>query len=813
VGLKGGFNLFQVALSIVLLIVTILVGVLVLIRNIHNPINRYFGAVVFCSSFWILSNLMVDVVKVESLSMFWSKATIVGPIFLAPFFLIFAIYFPFTYPKISKLIKTIIFVPTLAFLSLVPTNLNIKSIQITASGVNVQTGSLYVYFLIYFAIFLSIAFIILLKKYFKSSGIVKTQIRYMFWGASLSAAIGFFVNGILLFLGHWEYASLGPLSIVFLMLFTAYAIVKHKMMDIRLVVARSLAYAILVAILAGFYAVSVLAIERIFFPSSLNSFDLTQGIIRTILAVIMAFSFQPLRKWITKVTDKIFFKNQYDPEQLLDTLSHTIGSSIVLIELVYKTLDLLMDQMKITRGIFVILNENGTIYNSQYSGYKVAPQVKHEDMEKLGKDGVLIFDELEEGSHYKNLLRKYDVSVSVPLKTDSGAEGILLLGEKASGDMFSQNDMKVFEIIAPELAVAITNAKSFEKIEKFNVTLRQEVKKATSELEKKNEQLRELDKAKDEFISMASHQLRTPLTAIKGYLSMLLEGDAGEIKVSQYDFVNEAFSGANRMVGLINDLLNVSRMETGRFFLEPVEVDMEKLVAEEVKQLENHAKEKKLYLKYEISGKTPHIWADETKIRQVVMNFIDNALYYTTEGGVKVTLDHDKTDVIFKVEDTGIGVPKEQQKNLFTKFYRADNARHVRPDGTGLGIYLAKRVMDDHCGTVLFHSVEGKGSTFGFKIPIKSKLKIKRASAPAPSQTTTPPVGELAAGIGVPPEALEATTQKPVPEIPNGPDIDIAKAAGIEPPLPDSSDAEDIKKTAEHQRESVNAASDAKNKL
>lgn len=218
---------------------------------------------------------------------------------------------------------------------------------------------------------------------------------------------------------------------------------------------------------------------------------------------------------------------------------------------------------------------------------------------------------------------------------------------------------------------------------------------------------------------MASHQLRTPLTAIKGYLSMLLEGDAGEIKVSQYDFINEAYSAAGRMVGLINDLLNVSRMETGRFFLEPKEVDVERMVAEEVKQLENHAREKGLYLKVEVKGKVPHIFADETKIRQVIMNFIDNAIYYTSTGGVTVKMRKEKDDFVFEVHDTGIGVPKEQMHHLFEKFFRADNARTTRPDGTGLGIYLAKRVVEDHGGKVLFHSEMGKGSVFGFKFPLK----------------------------------------------------------------------------------------------
>jgi signal transduction histidine kinase len=514
--------------------------------------------------------------------------------------------------------------------------------------------------------------------------------------------------------------------------------------------------------------------------------------LQIILAVGMAFSSQPLRRWITKVTDKIFFKEAYNTEELLDKVAQAVSSTIILIEMLYKTLDLLVKEMKITRGLIVIFSDSGAVLESQAAGYKTTPTLVAKDLVALAHDGLLSADELPENSKYKKLLNHYDAAVCVPLKTEAGAEGLLLLGEKQSGDMFSQNDLKVLEIIAPEVAVAITNAKSYEKIERFNVTLRQEIKKATHELEKKNEQLRELDKAKDEFISMASHQLRTPLTAIKGYLSMLLEGDAGEIKVSQYDFVNEAFSGANRMVGLINDLLNVSRMETGRFFLEPVEVDMERLVNEEYKQLSNHAKEKGLKFINKTKGKIPKVWVDETKIRQVLMNFMDNALYYTTQGTVTVNLSADKKNVIFEVHDTGIGVPKNQQKNLFTKFYRADNARHVRPDGTGLGIYLAKRVMDDHGGELIFNSVEGKGSTFGFRLPIKSNLKIKRVSAPQPaSHTNNPGIGELAAGVGVPVETLEAT-----------------QAVGIEPPLADSPDAKELEKTAKEQKVSLEAVAE-----
>lgn len=735
-------------------ILNFFLGLIVLKRNIKNPVNFSFAIFAIPTSIWAIVNFFL-IYEPSLLMLRFAYAT---GVFVVANGLSWVLIL--TGQKRKKYILTPYFLG-ITFFILGTTPLIVKDlIKFSTTGSQIVYGPV---FYIY-GFFMLLGTIILLSELLfhsaHSKGYQKSQLRFVFLGALIFCFTSIVGSFMLPIFGINKFIMWDSPSSLFFIAFSTYAIVKHRLMDIRMVVARSVAYSILIAIMAGLYAGAVIGIETIFFPDVVSQFNWTVGIIRTILAVIMAFSFQPLRRWITKATDKIFFKNQYDANEFLDTLSHTIGATIVLVELIYKTLGLIREQIKVSRGIMVILAENNLVYNTQNFGYGKPIRPDAKDMEKMCKDGILIYDELEETSHYKHLLKKYDASVAIPLKTENTVEGVLILGEKLSGDMCGAQDLKVFEIIAPELAVAITNAKAFEKIEKFNVTLRQEVKKATSELEKKNEQLRELDKAKDEFISMASHQLRTPLTAIKGYLSMLLEGDAGEIKVSQYDFVNEAFSGANRMVGLINDLLNVSRMETGRFFLEPVETDMEKVVTEEVKQLENHAKEKGLSLKYAPKGKIPHIWVDETKIRQVVMNFIDNALYYTNQGGVTITLEKEKESVVFKVTDTGIGVPRAAQKSLFTKFYRADNARHVRPDGTGLGIYLAKRVMDDHGGEIIFHSKEGEGSTFGFKMPIKSKLKIKRISAPLPENAGSPAVGELAAGVGVKPEEVEKTESK-----------------------------------------------------
>ncbi|HVE80830.1 MAG TPA: HAMP domain-containing sensor histidine kinase, partial [Candidatus Dormibacteraeota bacterium] len=252
-----------------------------------------------------------------------------------------------------------------------------------------------------------------------------------------------------------------------------------------------------------------------------------------------------------------------------------------------------------------------------------------------------------------------------------------------------------------------------------NTLLYEGIQDATKRLKTANRHLKELDQAKDEFISMASHQLRTPLTTVKGYISMMLDGDVGKVGKDQKEFLEYAYGGAQRMVHLISDLLNISRMEAGRFMIERTAVDLQKMAQEETTQLQTHAKEKGLKLEFIPPAKPlPTLNVDEDKTRQVVMNFIDNALYYTKKGRITVTLERAGDQAVLKVQDTGIGVPKADQAKLFKKFFRAENAHKVRPDGTGLGLYLAKRVIADQGGTLIFESAEGKGSTFGFKLPL-----------------------------------------------------------------------------------------------
>ncbi len=256
-----------------------------------------------------------------------------------------------------------------------------------------------------------------------------------------------------------------------------------------------------------------------------------------------------------------------------------------------------------------------------------------------------------------------------------------------------------------------------------NKLLQEENEKILMRLQRSNAKLRKLDQTKDDFISMASHQLRTPLTSVKGYVSMVLDGDAGNITGLQRKLLTQSFVSSQRMVYLISDLLNVSRLRTGKFVIEPVESNLAKVVEEEVSQLVETAKSRHLTLTYDKPAHFPLLMIDETKLRQVMMNFIDNAVYYTPSGGhIEVSLLEKPTTIEFSVVDDGIGVPVQEQHHLFSKFFRANNAKRARPDGTGLGLFMAKKVIVAQGGAVVFKSREGKGSMFGFTFAKKALL-------------------------------------------------------------------------------------------
>lgn len=263
--------------------------------------------------------------------------------------------------------------------------------------------------------------------------------------------------------------------------------------------------------------------------------------------------------------------------------------------------------------------------------------------------------------------------------------------------------------------------KAKEALEKLTVELEEKVERRTRNLKKANDQLKELDLAKSEFISIASHQLRTPLTVIKGYISMMLEGNFGDLNELETESLNKVFLSNERLIQLVENLLNISRIESGRMQFDFRETDMNKMIESVIDELSVNAKKKNLLLLYKPSAEPlPLIKMDDEKIRQVVINLIDNGIKYTKRGNVSVSLELRENKARFCVEDSGMGIRPEDKVNLFKKFFRGMGVSVIHTEGTGLGLYVARVMVEAHNGKIWVESEGGgKGSKFCFELPIK----------------------------------------------------------------------------------------------
>ena len=239
------------------------------------------------------------------------------------------------------------------------------------------------------------------------------------------------------------------------------------------------------------------------------------------------------------------------------------------------------------------------------------------------------------------------------------------------------------------------------------------------ETEKK---LRELDQLKSEFVSMVSHELRTPLTSIGGYLEMLVDGDAGEINEEQKEYLEIIQRNTVRLSALINDLLDVSRIESGRIELKKQQIDIHELIQGATESIRPHIEEKHQTLDIVIPSSLPEVYADVDRVTQVLINLVSNATKYTPQNGkLIIKADTPEGFVRISVIDNGIGLSPAELEKLFTRFFRADNHTTREVGGTGLGLWISRSLVEMHGGAISVESEKEKGSTFSFTLPVNTK--------------------------------------------------------------------------------------------
>lgn len=253
------------------------------------------------------------------------------------------------------------------------------------------------------------------------------------------------------------------------------------------------------------------------------------------------------------------------------------------------------------------------------------------------------------------------------------------------------------------------------------VQQREKMEELSNKLAVANEELKKLDSLKSEFISIASHQLRAPLTIIKGYLSLINDGTLGQTTKETEEAIKKASFATGQLIKLVDSLLDLSRIESGKIQYNFTEINLTKIVEEVVQEFQTQASEKNLRVIFNNETvEITNISADADKIREIVVNLVDNAIKYSDTGDIVITQKLiDKNKIRLEVKDNGIGINKDDQKRLFTKFIRSDDAKNRDPNGMGIGLYFAKRVIEDHGGRIWIESKgRGMGSTFFVEIPL-----------------------------------------------------------------------------------------------
>ena len=708
-----------------------LLGLFTFYKNPKSSTNKLFSLfTLFLNSYLILNYLSLNQISDEA-TLFWIRAVMSNAVILGLLFYFLAKTFPKKELIVSRqqLILSLVAATILFFLT--QTDLIFQGYEHETN--NPIPGKAIGLFAVYTLIFLSGGFIELALKLKNSTTIERIQTRLFIYGTILMFTLILTTNFFFVVVFKMTFlVGLLPLYTLVFVGFVSYAIIRHRFLDIRLIVARAVAYVFLLLFIGLGYIAFLFDVAILLNNERPTRQTVQDLILPAVIALLFAMSFQPLRRFFEKITDRFLYKDRYDSNSVLWDLSRIMASTLNLSELSKKILEKLLSSVKINYGAIVLMRHSsiiwvggaGDISGRPFKGKNIYELVHASNKSQNEKENILIFEELAE-SNTKKTMREHNITVVLLLIVRKELIGGILLGEKSSGEIYSSEDIDLLKIFAPEVAVAVKNALSYDEIKRFNITLEEEVKRATEKLRKANTKLKELDILKDEFVSIASHELRTPMTAIKSYLWMAINQPEQEIKAQLKKYLEISYASTERLIRLVNDMLTVSRIERNKIDLKLQVINVCEIVQMVYDELKISADEK--HIDFKLLGcadKRYNINADKEKMREVFQNIVGNALKFTPEKG-KITIDikMSGTDkVAIEITDTGPGIQKEDLSKLFQKFSRLEYsyAKHSSTPGTGLGLYISKKIVGLHNGDITVESEVGAGAAFSVILSVVS---------------------------------------------------------------------------------------------
>ena len=555
---------------------------------------------------------------------------------------------------------------------------------------------------------------------------LKSQLALIGIGILATAATALATNVLLPYAFHnFAYQDLGTLSTIFFILAIAYAITAHHLFDIRILIRRTIVFTLLLAFVLAVYSGVVLFLAQSLPYQGVTS---TGRDILTIAAIlIIAFSFDPLRRWLEQKTNLFLFRKEYEQQQVLAALASELTEVVASEEALPLILKALIDALHLKSAVVFVFEpgEQGelSVKKVHQLGYPATARlfVKELDSARACFEGQRapiplksartsasqVADQPNPPARQALLQKLFSLgfAIALPLHLGSTLSGLLLFGDKRSGDAFSERDLDLIAAVGTQTLSALQKARLYES-----------------------------DQSKTELVSIASHELLTPLAGAQGYLSMVLDEHLGKVDAQAEDYLTKASASIQRLSHLVRDLLSVSRLEAGRIKIVAQAVDIVSLIDAVVDQLAPVAKQKRLALRFKHPDVAlPPVWADPDRVLEVLVNLISNAIKYTPEGSVTVAMSLVETgntqQVQIEVSDTGIGIDTQAQAHLFEKFYRVATAQTAGIAGTGLGLFITRALVEKMGGRLLHRSAVGKGSTFSVRLPIATKAQAERSTS------------------------------------------------------------------------------------
>jgi len=692
-----------------------LIGI-ALFRNPRSRLNRLFAYFIGGFALWNLGVFMLRRAPDEATAVFAEIVVHIGVVALVPFYYHFVLIFLDSTVERRRSLAVAYGVGLVFMaLNLAGSSLFLRGVKMTTWGWAPAPGPLYnVFFLFFYALFIT-GLVLLGKAYARSaSSFRRNRALLILLGTAVSLAAGFV--DIIRFALARTFPALDavyppgiPANMLSAVLF-GIAIVRYRMFDVSVAVKKAVVYGLAGAVITAVLAVATQAIERSFGLEGSSALWVIVPV-----GAIITLLLSPLGHRLDDAIQQVMFSRRRGCYDTLLELSKEMSRILDLAALMDRLVTGLVRGIPATHGVLLVhdgATDSFVPAREDSAVERPAAPASIPGTSRLVEwlrrsDAVLVKEELklnpEIADYFESAegeVDEIDASLIVPLKSEQKLMGILLLGEKLSGEVYDEQELALLSLLANQAAISLENARLYE------------------ELGASNTQLVQANRHKSQFLAAVSHELRTPLNSIIGFSKVLLNRVDGDLTDQQENYLRSIHTSSQHLLQLINSVLDISSIEAGKLELRREEFDLEELVEECLETSAPLARGKPIKLDKAVLLPLPRVSADRTKIRQVLLNLISNAVKFTPAGRVTVGARAEADAVQVTVADTGVGIRKADLGRLFAPFERLENPMARGAAGTGLGLAISKMFVELHGGRMWVESREGAGSTFFFTLPL-----------------------------------------------------------------------------------------------